>query len=62
MTESAKRNEHGPDSAGEDGPSAQPAKQSEAAAKARPPEIGGPQGPEPTRYGDWERNGRCSDF
>jgi len=27
-----------------------------------PPEIGGPPGPEPTRYGDWERNGRCSDF
>jgi hypothetical protein len=27
-----------------------------------PREIGGPQGPEPTRYGDWERNGRCSDF
>ncbi|GMR51369.1 hypothetical protein PMAYCL1PPCAC_21564, partial [Pristionchus mayeri] len=25
-------------------------------------EIGGPQGPEPTRYGDWERKGRCSDF
>ena len=25
-------------------------------------EIGGPRGPEPTRYGDWERNGRCSDF
>ncbi|KAI3762513.1 hypothetical protein L1987_52943 [Smallanthus sonchifolius] len=25
-------------------------------------EIGGPHGPEPTRYGDWERNGRCSDF
>jgi hypothetical protein len=25
-------------------------------------EIGGPAGPEPTRYGDWERNGRCSDF
>ena len=29
---------------------------------ARPPEFGGPQGPEPTRYGDWERNGRVSDF
>ncbi len=29
---------------------------------AMPPEIGGPKGPEPTRYGDWERNGRCSDF
>jgi hypothetical protein len=27
-----------------------------------PPEIGGPKGPEPTRYGDWERNGRCTDF
>ncbi len=26
-------------------------------------EIGGPQGrPEPTRYGDWEKNGRCIDF
>ena len=25
-------------------------------------EIGGRKGPEPTRYGDWERNGRCSDF
>jgi hypothetical protein len=28
----------------------------------RPPEVGGPQGPEPTRYGDWERAGRCVDF
>ena len=26
------------------------------------PEIGGPQGPEPTRYGDWEKGGRCTDF
>ena len=26
------------------------------------PEIGGPKGPEPTRYGDWERAGRCIDF
>tara|TARA_A100001011_G_C13744066_1_gene608639 strand:- start:214 stop:378 length:165 start_codon:yes stop_codon:yes gene_type:complete len=26
------------------------------------PEIDGPKGPEPTRYGDWEKNGRCSDF
>lgn len=25
-------------------------------------EIGGPPGPEPTRYGDWENKGRCSDF
>jgi len=40
-----------------------------AATAAQPPppekmprEIGGPKGPEPTRYGDWEVNGRCSDF
>jgi hypothetical protein len=25
-------------------------------------EIGGPSGLEPTRFGDWEKNGRCSDF
>ena len=25
-------------------------------------EIGGPEGPEPTRYGDWERKGIASDF
>lgn len=25
-------------------------------------EIGGPKGPEPTRYGDWEKGGRCIDF
>jgi hypothetical protein len=25
-------------------------------------EIGGPEGPEPTRYGDWEKGGRCTDF
>jgi len=26
------------------------------------PEIGGRGGLEPTRYGDWESNGRCTDF
>lgn len=31
-----------------------------AAATVR--EIGGPAGAEPTRYGDWEKNGRCIDF
>jgi len=25
-------------------------------------EIGGREGPDPTRYGDWEKNGRCIDF
>jgi hypothetical protein len=28
----------------------------------RPAEIGGQKGPEPTRYGDWEKNGLISDF
>jgi hypothetical protein len=27
-----------------------------------PVEIGGRDGPEPTRFGDWEKNGRCIDF
>lgn len=39
----------------------------EAAARRREaetlqPELGGPSGPEPTRYGDWERKGIISDF
>jgi len=35
-----------------------------AAANATPvqKEHGGPKGPEPTRYGDWERKGIASDF
>jgi hypothetical protein len=45
-----------------------------ASVDARPPvreparvppastELGGPTGPEPTRFGDWERKGRCIDF
>ena len=30
--------------------------------QARPPEDGGPAGPEPTRFGDWERKGIAVDF
>ena len=30
--------------------------------KIAPIEKGGPKGLEPTRYGDWEKAGRCSDF
>jgi hypothetical protein len=34
-----------------------------AATRAPPPlEIGGVTGPDPTRFGDWEKNGRCIDF
>ena len=34
----------------------------ETGVQSEPREIGGPKGPEPTRYGDWEVNGRCTDF
>ncbi len=30
--------------------------------KVNSKEIGGPAGPEPTRYGDWEKKGICYDF
>jgi hypothetical protein len=33
-----------------------------ASAKHSPREIGGREGPEPTRFGDWEKSGRCIDF
>jgi hypothetical protein len=32
------------------------------ARAARRREIGGRSGPDPTRFGDWEKNGRCIDF
>jgi hypothetical protein len=34
----------------------------DATKPERPVEIGGRKGPDPTRYGDWEKNGRCIDF
>lgn len=33
-----------------------------AEAAERAPEEGGPKGPEPTRFGDWERKGIAVDF
>jgi hypothetical protein len=48
------------------GESREPAPSSSSAqpdAPVTPPvEIGGREGPEPTRFGDWEKNGRCIDF
>ena len=35
---------------------------SESGQTERPQEVNGPKGPEPTRFGDWERAGRCIDF
>ena len=34
----------------------------DASPQDAPKEFGGPKGPEPTRFGDWERGGRCVDF
>jgi hypothetical protein len=38
------------------------AAENSATAVPKPKEIGGPEGPEPTRYGDWESKGIISDF
>ena len=35
---------------------------SDAGSPDKAIERGGPKGPEPTRFGDWENNGRCTDF
>ena len=44
--------------------SVQESKQDDTATEPseRPREIGGRKGPDPTRYGDWEKGGRCIDF
>lgn len=52
------RRENGPPS----GDEAEAREASEDVGSEDVREIGGPKGPEPTRYGDWERAGRCIDF
>jgi hypothetical protein len=54
MSEEKKSEPPGPPQSGKNGPAKK--------LPERPKEIGGPKGPEPTRYGDWEHNGRCTDF
>ena len=39
-----------------------PAPTTPLAKPAKVEEIGGPPGPEPTRYGDWQFNGKVTDF
>jgi hypothetical protein len=36
--------------------------QAEEGVKNKTKEWGGPKGAEPTRFGDWEQKGRCTDF
>ena len=57
MTDTTKPRQDGDDPAPATPPKA------DAAAKPKPvEEIGGPDGPDPTRFGDWSVNGRCIDF
>ncbi|WP_460814015.1 DUF1674 domain-containing protein [Luteimonas pelagia] len=44
----------------DDAPDVAPAPAADAKTPQR--EVGGRDGPEPTRFGDWEKNGRCIDF
>jgi len=59
MKRSHQPESHGETPAGE--PVPEVAKEQETRPQSRR-EIGGPPGPEPTRYGDWEKAGRCIDF
>ena len=43
-------------------PAAEPAKPDPQQLIKQVEEIGGPPGPEPTRYGDWQFNGKVTDF
>jgi hypothetical protein len=43
-------------------PGAPPAEAPQAAPAKPPHEIGGREGADPTRFGDWELRGRCIDF
>jgi hypothetical protein len=57
--------ESGPQMIGESpvpAPAADDPSEPRTAATPPPVEIGGRDGPEPTRFGDWEKNGRCIDF
>lgn len=56
MEKPSKDSQPAADAPGSEAPAPAPA------ATDRPAEKGGRGGPDPTRYGDWEVNGRCIDF
>ncbi len=53
---------HEPTSAANDPAGDVDPKPPERPAPVGPAEVGGRGGLDPTRYGDWEKNGRCIDF
>ena len=46
---------------GPDGTASEPVGNADAGS-GKPRELGGREGPDPTRFGDWEKAGRCIDF
>ena len=65
MADPGDSNDGTPRRAGQDAPVEKRPRKRRAAdstAGERPKEFGGPKGPEPTRYGDWERKGLAVDF
>jgi hypothetical protein len=63
LTDQIKRPDEGGDTSCKTGKDEQAnAKSSQTGPKQKPAEFGGRKGPEPTRYGDWEKNGIISDF
>jgi hypothetical protein len=53
---------HTPSETPRETPADSDAEPAPASVPTPPREIGGRPGPEPTRYGDWEKDGRCIDF
>ncbi|MDX1404270.1 MAG: DUF1674 domain-containing protein [Woeseiaceae bacterium] len=60
MTEDTSKTPSGNDPQSESEPQTAPVESRQKAD--RPKEIGGRGGLDPTRYGDWEKDGRCIDF
>lgn len=65
-SEEQSRRDHASTDNSTDDPQQEPADRreqtDESVERAHPREIGGRKGPDPVRYGDWEKNGRCIDF
>lgn len=63
MSEHEDKSERNPEPAADRAaPATAPTSSGESSDNARLRELGGRKGPEPTRYGDWEKKGRCIDF
>ena len=62
MTEEAARDDLPPAAQRALAEAAERRRLAEAEAKPLPTELGGREGPEPTRFGDWEKKGIVSDF